>query len=123
MVTRDVPWNLSFRSGYEPLICSTLYSSASCCAAAGRFLPHCRGCGGATIPSPEPSGSGSLGESCRRRRASTPRSWTSAPSAPVFTLPGKKNIGLGRHWHGLGATLWLINGLVYVVLLFATGLW
>lgn len=43
--------------------------------------------------------------------------------SPVFTLPGKKNIGLGRHWHGLGATLWLINGLVYVVLLFATGLW
>lgn len=43
--------------------------------------------------------------------------------SPVFTLPGKKNIGLGRHWHGLGATLWLVNGLVYVVLLFATGLW
>ncbi len=42
---------------------------------------------------------------------------------PVFTLPGRKNIGLGRHWHGLSATLWLLNGAVYVVLLFATGLW
>ncbi|HLS74838.1 MAG TPA: molybdopterin-dependent oxidoreductase [Actinomycetaceae bacterium] len=42
---------------------------------------------------------------------------------PVFTLPGKKNIGLGRHWHGLSATLWLLNGAVYIILLFATGLW
>src|SRR5690625_3023416 len=31
-------------------------------------------------------------------------------ASPVFTLPGKKNIGLGRHWHGLSATLWLLNG-------------
>lgn len=43
--------------------------------------------------------------------------------SPVWTLPGHKNIGLGRHWHGLGVTLWLLNGIVYVVLLFATGLW
>src|SRR5699024_11200616 len=28
-----------------------------------------------------------------------------------------------RHWHGLGVMLWVLNGLVYVVLLFATGLW
>lgn len=26
-------------------------------------------------------------------------------ASPVLTLPGKKNIGLGRHWHGLGVTL------------------
>ncbi|MEE2031002.1 molybdopterin-dependent oxidoreductase [Rhodococcus chondri] len=44
-------------------------------------------------------------------------------ASPLLTLPGNKNIGLGRHWHGLGVTLWLLNGLVYVVLLFATGLW
>ena len=44
-------------------------------------------------------------------------------ASPLLTLPGRKNIGLGRHWHGLGVTLWLINGLAYVVLLFATGLW
>src|SRR5699024_8277797 len=24
--------------------------------------------------------------------------------SPVWTLPGHKNIGLGRHWHGLGVT-------------------
>ncbi|WP_054952204.1 molybdopterin-dependent oxidoreductase [Flaviflexus massiliensis] len=43
--------------------------------------------------------------------------------SPLIALPGKKNIGLGRHWHGIGTTLWLLNGIVYVVLLFATGLW
>lgn len=44
-------------------------------------------------------------------------------ASPVLTLPGRKNIGLGRHWHGLGTTLWLLNGVIYVVLLFGTGLW
>ncbi|HIW63696.1 MAG TPA: molybdopterin-dependent oxidoreductase [Candidatus Stackebrandtia excrementipullorum] len=44
-------------------------------------------------------------------------------ASPLLTLPGRKNIGLGRHWHGLGTTLWLLNGVVYAVLLFATGLW
>ncbi len=38
-------------------------------------------------------------------------------------LPGEKNIGIGRHWHGLVTGLWLLNGLVYVTLLFATGNW
>ncbi|WP_022916968.1 molybdopterin-dependent oxidoreductase [Ruania albidiflava] len=42
---------------------------------------------------------------------------------PLLTLPGRKNVGLGRHWHGLGVSLWLLNGLVYVVLLLTTGLW
>lgn len=43
--------------------------------------------------------------------------------SPLIGLPGRKNIGLGRHWHGLGTTLWMLNGIVYVVLLFGTGLW
>ena len=42
---------------------------------------------------------------------------------PVFSLPGRENIGLGRHWHGLSVMFWVLNGLVYIVLLFATGLW
>jgi methionine sulfoxide reductase catalytic subunit len=42
---------------------------------------------------------------------------------PLLALPGKKNLGLGRHWHGVTNSFWLINGLVYVVLLFATGEW
>ena len=43
--------------------------------------------------------------------------------SPMLTLPGRENIGLARHWHGLAVMLWVINGLIYVVLLFATGLW
>ena len=43
--------------------------------------------------------------------------------SPLLALPGKENIGLGRHWHGLGVMLWVLNGLVYVIMLFATGLW
>jgi DMSO/TMAO reductase YedYZ molybdopterin-dependent catalytic subunit len=43
--------------------------------------------------------------------------------SPLIGLPGRENIGLGRHWHGLSVMLWVLNGLVYVILLFATGLW
>jgi methionine sulfoxide reductase catalytic subunit len=42
---------------------------------------------------------------------------------PWIALPGHKNIGLGRHWHGVSNSFWLINGGVYLVLLFATGEW
>ena len=44
-------------------------------------------------------------------------------ASPLLTLPGRENIGLGRHWHGVSVMLWVLNGLVYVTLLFATGLW
>ena len=37
--------------------------------------------------------------------------------------PGGNNLGLGRHWHFFGALFWILNGLAYVVLLFATGEW
>jgi sulfoxide reductase catalytic subunit YedY len=40
-----------------------------------------------------------------------------------LALPGGKNIGLGRHWHGLVTVLWVTNGLLYVGLLFLTGQW
>lgn len=43
--------------------------------------------------------------------------------SPLIGLPGKGNVGLGRHWHGLSVMLWVLNGVIYVVLLFATGLW
>lgn len=42
---------------------------------------------------------------------------------PLLSLPGRENIGLGRHWHGLSVMLWVLNGVIYVILLFATGLW
>ena len=43
--------------------------------------------------------------------------------SPIIALPGRENVGLGRHWHGLSVMLWVLNGIVYVILLFATGLW
>ncbi|WP_235738299.1 molybdopterin-dependent oxidoreductase [Nocardioides alcanivorans] len=42
---------------------------------------------------------------------------------PLLSLPGRENIGLGRHWHGLSVMLWVLNGVIYVIVLFATGLW
>jgi methionine sulfoxide reductase catalytic subunit len=43
--------------------------------------------------------------------------------SPVLALPGGKNLGLGRHWHFFSVIFWVLNGLIYVVLLFATGEW
>jgi methionine sulfoxide reductase catalytic subunit len=43
--------------------------------------------------------------------------------SPWISLPGRKKVGIGRHWHALVTTLWVLNGLVYVVLLFGTGEW
>lgn len=43
--------------------------------------------------------------------------------SPILALPGKKNLGLGRHWHFFSIQLWIINGLVFVGLLVATGYW
>lgn len=42
---------------------------------------------------------------------------------PLLALPGKKNLGLGRHWHGVSNAFWLLNGVIYVVLLLVTGEW
>ena len=43
--------------------------------------------------------------------------------SPVIALPGRKNLGLARHWHFMTVQFWILTGLVYVVLLFATGEW
>ena len=40
-----------------------------------------------------------------------------------IALPGKNNLGLGRHWHFWSSWGWLLTGLVYVVLLFTTPQW
>jgi methionine sulfoxide reductase catalytic subunit len=42
---------------------------------------------------------------------------------PLISLPGNGAIGLGRAWHGLVTSLWVLNGLIYVFLLFATDQW
>ncbi len=53
--------------------------------------------------------------------------WTSTDEATKFSswiaLPGRSNLGLGRHWHFFSIIFWVGNGIVYYVLLFATGLW
>ena len=43
--------------------------------------------------------------------------------SPLISLPGKAQIGLGRAWHALVTVIWIVNGLVYVSLLFLTGQW
>lgn len=43
--------------------------------------------------------------------------------SPVAALPGRKNLGLGRHWHFMSVQFWILTGLVYLCLLFASGYW
>jgi sulfoxide reductase catalytic subunit YedY len=40
-----------------------------------------------------------------------------------LALPGRDNLGLGRHWHFFSVIFWVLNGIVYWVLLFLTGRW
>ncbi len=42
--------------------------------------------------------------------------------SPWIAQPGN-NLGLGRHWHFAAVGFWVLNGLIYVVLLFSTGAW
>ncbi len=45
----------------------------------------------------------------------------------LIALPGgtgaRGGLGVGRHWHLLTLTAWIATGVIYVVLLFATGEW
>lgn len=62
-----------------------------------------------------------------KQRIPTDRLWTALEQeekVPVWLgQPGGNNLGLGRHWHFFAVLFWILNGLVYVVLLFATGEW
>ncbi len=42
---------------------------------------------------------------------------------PVIALPGHAQLGMGRHWHFFSVIGWILLGLSYYVLLFATGQW
>ncbi|QGH68758.1 molybdopterin-dependent oxidoreductase [Pseudactinotalea sp. HY158] len=59
--------------------------------------------------------------------ADSRRPWTSLDEeeswSPVLALPGRKNLGLGRHWHFMTIQFWILTGLVYIVAVFATGYW
>lgn len=45
------------------------------------------------------------------------------PVTSWLALPGGDNLGLGRLWHFLSVLFWVLNGLIYVILLFTTGEW
>jgi len=56
------------------------------------------------------------------------RVWTAKDDSrylsPWIGLPGfRHTIGIARHWHFLSAFFWLLNGLIFVGLLFATNQW
>ena len=42
---------------------------------------------------------------------------------PLFSLPGHAQLGIGRHWHFFAVIGWILVGLSYYILLFATGQW
>jgi DMSO/TMAO reductase YedYZ molybdopterin-dependent catalytic subunit/thiosulfate reductase cytochrome b subunit len=63
-----------------------------------------------------------------KKKMPTNRLFTSMDEAedvsPVIAIPGgHHNLGAGRNWHFLIVPLWILNGLCYVGLLFATGQW
>src|SRR6185437_10703616 len=59
--------------------------------------------------------------------ADSRRPWTTLDEevswSPGLCLPGRKNLGLGRHWHFMTVQFWILTGAVYVALVFATGYW
>jgi sulfoxide reductase catalytic subunit YedY len=62
-----------------------------------------------------------------RKQMPTDKLWTAADEEDPFSswvaLPGGKNLGIGRHWHFLCALFWMLNGFLYVALLFGTDEW
>jgi methionine sulfoxide reductase catalytic subunit len=62
-----------------------------------------------------------------RKVMPTDRLWTSKDEAEPLpgwvALPGGYGLGLGRHWHFAVALGWLLNGIVYVALLFISANW
>jgi DMSO/TMAO reductase YedYZ molybdopterin-dependent catalytic subunit/thiosulfate reductase cytochrome b subunit len=59
--------------------------------------------------------------------ADSRRAWTSLDEevawSPVIALPGRKNLGLGRHWHFMTVQFWILTGAVYLAMVFASGYW
>jgi methionine sulfoxide reductase catalytic subunit len=55
------------------------------------------------------------------------RLWTASDEqesfSPWLALPGRMNLGMGRHWHFFSIIFWVLNGVVYVFLMFALGGW
>ncbi len=62
-----------------------------------------------------------------RKKVPTDRLYTAADDeldiSPWLALPGGENLGLGRHWHFFSLIFWILNGVIYIALLFFTGEW
>jgi methionine sulfoxide reductase catalytic subunit len=62
-----------------------------------------------------------------KREVPKDRLWSSLEEeesfSPWVALPGRKNLGLGRHWHFFSAIFWGLNGIFYYVMLFTSGEW
>jgi hypothetical protein len=65
---------------------------------------------------------------CLTRRvysADAAHTWSSLDEeeswSPVIALPGRKNLGLGRHWHFMTLQLWVANGTAYFIMLVHRG--
>jgi DMSO/TMAO reductase YedYZ molybdopterin-dependent catalytic subunit/thiosulfate reductase cytochrome b subunit len=59
--------------------------------------------------------------------ADSRRPWSSLDEevswSPVVALPGKKNLGLGRHWHFMSVQFWILTGAAYIAWVFVSGYW
>jgi methionine sulfoxide reductase catalytic subunit len=55
------------------------------------------------------------------------RMWISLDEEESFSswiaLPGRKNLGLGRHWHFFSIAFWIVNGAAYYILLLTSDEW
>jgi methionine sulfoxide reductase catalytic subunit len=62
-----------------------------------------------------------------RKRMPENRMWISLDEEESFSswiaLPGRKNLGLGRHWHFFSIVFWIANGVAYYILLFTSDEW
>jgi DMSO/TMAO reductase YedYZ molybdopterin-dependent catalytic subunit/thiosulfate reductase cytochrome b subunit len=62
-----------------------------------------------------------------KKRRPKDRLWTASDEETSFpsviALPGHENLGLGRHWHFLMDSAWVLTGLAYVTMLFFTPEW
>ncbi|MDB6058402.1 MAG: hypothetical protein JWO95_2246 [Verrucomicrobiales bacterium] len=62
-----------------------------------------------------------------RKKMQKDRPWTAEdeiePLSPGIAMPGRNNLGLGRHWHFWAVNGWMITGLFYVVLVFTSPQW
>jgi methionine sulfoxide reductase catalytic subunit len=62
-----------------------------------------------------------------KKRRPADRLWTASDEEtsfpPLLALPGRENLGLGRHWHFIADFAWLLTGLVYIAMLWTSAEW